>query len=288
MSSSSSYHPPPHLHRVNLHSHGKRPFEECGGYDSEPDGSMPIQPTTSSGTSSSNNHRFPPTTSPSGPRNPETRNKRARSTSSTSTDDSSNPSSSGYNTAQSSSRSDLSSDGPSALPGNAVDCPIHPVASPAPFVSTQDVHMSDFHIPVLPTQPQRIHVPAPPVPEDTLRTSLQRFAEFDRQIAALRTSLAATRSPPLPPVGPSAVGDPAPPNDHWHSNSLNFLSDGASGRSPSTTTDIASSTVPLVPSETLRSLSAFLASSNGQFATRLDHLVSINPSRSHRFQRVPG
>ena len=277
MSSSSGYHPPPHLHRVNLHSHGKRPFEECGGYDSDPDNSMPIQPTTSgtSSSSSSNNHRFPATASPSGPHNPETRNKRARSTSSTSTDDSSNPSSSGYNTAQSSSRSDLSSDGPSALPVNAVDCPIHPVASPAPFVSTQDVHMSDLHLPIPPTQPQRTHVPTPPIQEDTLRTSLQRFAEFDRQIAALRTSLAATRSPPLPPFGASVQdGDPAPSNDSWHPNSSNFLSSGTPGLPPSTTTDIASSTVPLAPNETFNSLSTF-TSSNGQYATRLGHFESI-------------
>ncbi|KAH0826344.1 hypothetical protein J3R83DRAFT_5299 [Lanmaoa asiatica] len=261
--SSSSYHPPPHLHRVNLHSHGKRPFEECGGYDSDPDNSMPIQPTTS-GTSSSNNNCFTTTALPAGPHNPETRNKRARSTSSTSTDDSSsNPSSSsGYNTAQSSSRSDISSDGPSALRVNAIDCPIHPVTSLPPFAATQDVHMSNLHLPIPPNQPQRPHVPAPPIPQDTLRTSLQRFAEFDRQIAALRTSLAATRSPPLPPLGPSVDGDPSPSNGHWHPNSSNFLSNGSSGLPPSTTTDSASSTVAVAPSETFNSLSTFSSSND--------------------------
>lgn len=260
--SSSSYHPPPHLHRVNMHSHGKRPFEECGGYDSDPHNSMPIQPTTSGTSSSSNNNCFSTTTSPSGPHNPETRNKRARSTSSTSTDDSSShpSSSSGYNTAQSSSRSDISSDGPSALPASAVDCPIHPMASSPLFATTQDVHMSDLHLPIPSTQPQRTHVPTPPIPEDTLRTSLQRFAEFDRQIAALRTSLAATRSPPLPPLGPSVDGDPAPSNGHWHPNSSNFLSISSPGPPPSTTTDSASSTVAVAPSETLNSLSTFTSS----------------------------
>jgi len=267
--SSSGYHPPPHLHRVNIHSHGKRPFEECGGYDSDPDNSMPIQHTTS-GTSSSNNHRFPATTSPSGPHNPETRNKRARSTSSTSTDgSSSNPSSSsGYNTAQSSSRSDIFSDGPSALPSNAVDCPIHPVASLPSMAATQDVHMSDLHLPIPPTQPQRTHVPTPPTPEDTLRTSLQRFAEFDRQIAALRTSLAATRSPSLPTLGPSVDGDPTPSSDRWHSNSSNFLSNGSSGLPPFPTTDPGSSTVAVAPSETLNSFTTF-PSFNGQYAPRV-------------------
>lgn len=260
--SSSGYHPPPHLHRVNLHSHGKRSFEECGGYDSDPNNSMPIQPTASGTSSSSNNNCFSTTTSVTGPHNPETRNKRARSTSSTSTDDSSsNPSSSsGYNTAQSSSRSDISSDGPSALPANALDCPIHPVASPPPFATTQDVHMSDLHLPMLPTQPQRTHVPTPPTPEDALRTSLQRFAEFDRQIAALRTSLAATRSPPLPPLGPSVDGDPIPSNGQWRLHSSNFLSGSSSGPSPLTTTDPASSTVAVAPSETLNSLSTFPSS----------------------------
>lgn len=258
--SSSSYHPPPHLHRVNLHSHGKRPFEECGGYDSDPDNSMPIQPTTSGTSSSSNNNCFSTTTSPTGPHNPETRNKRARSTSSTSTDDSSsNPSSSGYNTAQSSSRSDISSDGPSALPTRAVDCPI-PVASPPPFATTQDVHMSDLHLPIPPTQPQRTDIPPPPTPDDTLRTSLQRFAEFDRQMAALRTSFAATRSQPLPPLGPSVNGDLALADGHWHPNSSNFLFNGSSGQSPSTTTDPVPSTVTAATSETLNSLSTFVSS----------------------------
>ncbi|KAF8132841.1 hypothetical protein EV363DRAFT_1397763 [Boletus edulis] len=261
--SSSGYHPSTHLHRVNIHPHGKRPFEECGGYDSDPDTSMPIHPTTSGTSSSSNNNRFPTTTSSTGLYNPEARNKRARSTSSSSIDDSSsNPSSSsGYNTAQSSSRSDISSDGPSALPTNTVDCPIHPVASPPSFVATHDVHMSDLHLPIPPTQPQRPHVPTPSIPEDTLRTSLQRFAEFDRQIAALRTSLAATRSSPLPSLGPSVDGDPIPSNDHWHSDPPNFLSNGSSSLPPSTTSDPASSAVAVAPSETLNSLSTF-ASSN--------------------------
>ena len=265
--SSSGFHPPPHLHRVNLHSHGKRPFEECGGYDSDPDTSMPIQPAPSG---SSNNNRFPATTTSS--TGPETRNKRARSTSSTSTDGSSSTpsSSSGYNTAQSSSRSDIFSDGPSALPASAVDCP---AASSPPFVATQDVHMSDLHLPIPPIQPQRTHVPTPPTPEDTLRTSLQRFAEFDRQIAALRTSLAATRSPPLPSLDSSVDG--VQTNDRWHSNPSNFLSNGSSTPLPST----ASSSVAVVPSETLNSLPTF-ASSNGQYATHLDHLDSINVSPS--------
>lgn len=259
--SSQGYHPSPHPHRVNIHSHGKRPFEECGGYDSGPDNSMP----TTSGTSSSNSLRFPPTASSTGPHNPETRNKRARSTSSTSTDgSSSNPStSSGYNTAQSSSRSDIFSDGPSALPANAVDCPVHAVAAPPSFAATQDVHMSDLHLPIPPTQPQRTHVPTPPTPEDTLRTSLQRFAEFDRQIAALRTSLAATRSPPLPTLGHPLDGDPTSSNDHWHSNPSNFLSNGSSGLPPSTVTGPASSTAAVAPSETFNSLSTY-PSSNGQ------------------------
>ncbi|KAF8557157.1 hypothetical protein OG21DRAFT_375714 [Imleria badia] len=255
--SSSSFHPPTHLHRVNLHSHGKRPFEECGGYDSDPDTSMPIHTTPSGTSSSSNPSRFPATTT--SPTGPETRNKRARSTSSTSTDDSSsNPSSSsGYNTAQSSSRSDIFSDGPSALPAGALNCP---GASP-PFVATQDVHMSDLHLPVPPSQPQRTHVPTPTTPEDTLRTSLQRFAEFDRQIAALRTSLAATRSPPLPTLDSSVDGVQTLSNERWHhSNPSNFLSNGSSGLPPFTATDPASSTVPVAPN----SLSTF-ASSNGQW-----------------------
>ena len=254
--SSQGYHPSPHPHRVNIHSHGKRPFEECGGYDSGPDNSMP----TTSGTSSSNSLRFPPTASSTGPHNPETRNKRARSTSSTSTDgSSSNPStSSGYNTA-----SDIFSDGPSALPANAVDCPVHAVAAPPSFAATQDVHMSDLHLPIPPTQPQRTHVPTPPTPEDTLRTSLQRFAEFDRQIAALRTSLAATRSPPLPTLGHPLDGDPTSSNDRWHSNPSNFLSNGSSGLPPSTVTGPASSTAAVAPSETFNSLSTY-PSSNGQ------------------------
>ncbi|KAG9311229.1 hypothetical protein JVU11DRAFT_8306 [Chiua virens] len=264
--SSSGYHPSPHLHRVSLHSHGKRPFEECGGYDSDPD-NMPIQPTTTSG-SSSNNHRFSSISTPA----QETRNKRARSTSSSSTDVSNPSSSSGYNTAQSSSRSDLSSDGPSVLPANAVDCPVHPVISLPSFVSTHDVHMSDLHLPIPPIHPQRTHVPTPPTPEDTLRTSLQRFAEFDRQIAALRTSLAATRSSPLPPLGPS-VGDPVPSADHWHPNPSNFLSNASSGLPASTTTGIASSTEAVAPSETLNSLNSLPA-----FASSNDSANVITPT----------
>ena len=248
---------------------------------------MPIQPTTS-GTSSSS---FPATSSPAGPHNPETRNKRARSTSSTSTDDSSpHPSSSsGYNTAQSSSRSDIFSDGPSALLPNAVDCPVHPVASPPAFVvnATQDVHLPDLHLPIPSIQPQRIHAPAPPTAEDTLRTSLQRFAEFDRQIAALRTSLAATRSSPLPTLGPSVDGDPIPSSDHWRSTSSNFLSNGSSGLPSSTATDPASSNVAVAPAETLNSFSTF-TSSNGLYATHLDQLQSINaPPLFHSFQMLP-
>ena len=246
---------------------------------------MPIQPTTS-GISSS-----PTTSSPAGPHNSETRKKRARSTSSTSTNDSSShPSASkGYNTAQSSSRNDIFFDGSSALPPNAVDCPVLPVASPSAFVAnaTQDVHLSNLHLPIPSVQPQRVHTPAPPTAEDTLRTSLQRFAEFDRQIAALRTSLAATHSSPLPTLGPSVNGDPIPSSDHWRSTLSNFLSNGSSGLPSFTATDPASSNVAVAPSETLNSFSIF-ASSNGLYATHLDQLQSINaPPLFHFFQILP-
>ncbi|KAF8841418.1 hypothetical protein BDN67DRAFT_520002 [Paxillus ammoniavirescens] len=258
MSSSSNYHSS-QLHRVNRHSNGKRPFEECA----------------SGSTSSGNTHHFP-TNSSSDTSSGEGRNKRARSTSSSDTDvsSSSDSVSTGYNTAQSSSRSDLGFGGPSVLPANEVDCPVPPVASP-PFVAIQDVEMSDLHLGIRPSPPRRNRIPTPAMAEDNLRSSLERFAEFDRQIAALRSSLAATRSPLPPPLGSSGGEDPFVPRDDWAAMSSGFLSGGSTELPASGPNVAGSSNVPVAPSETISSMSTF-SSSDGQSNQRPDPLPSAN------------
>ncbi|KAI6000824.1 hypothetical protein EDD15DRAFT_1801328 [Pisolithus albus] len=114
MSSSSSYRPS-HLHRVNLQSNGKRPFEECG-YDSDPDPSSLNSGTQPSGSGSSGSSHHFSSGSSSNTGAGDGRNKRARSTSSSSNSGHSSSSdvstSTGYDTAPSSSRSDLSLSGP--------------------------------------------------------------------------------------------------------------------------------------------------------------------------------
>ncbi|KAF9220350.1 hypothetical protein BS17DRAFT_347490 [Gyrodon lividus] len=273
MSSSSNYHSS-QVHRVNLHSNGKRPFEECGGYDSDPDSSMNNSLQASGSSTSSGNTRLFTTNSSSGPSNREGRNKRARSTSSSDTDVSSSSGSvsTGYNTAQSSSRSDLSFGGPSALPANVVDCPVPSVSSSPPFVSTHDVEMADSHLSIRrPSSPQRNRIPTPAMAEDNLRSSLERFAAFDRQIAALRSSFAVTRSPLPPPLASSGGEDPPAPRDDWDPISSGFLALGSTELPPSGTTLPDSSDVNLAPSNIISPMSS---SSDGSAS------VAVRPSTS--------
>ncbi|KAF9235451.1 hypothetical protein BU15DRAFT_64806 [Melanogaster broomeanus] len=262
MSSSSNYHSS-QVHHLNLHANGKRPFEECGGYDSDPNSSMnnSLQASGSS-TSSGNSHRCP-TSSSSSTSNGEGRNKRARSTSSSDTDVSTSTASTGYNTAQSSSHSDISFHGPSALPANVLDCPVPPVSSTPPFVPTQDIQMGDVHLDARrSSSPQRNRIPTPAMAEENLRSSLERFAEFDRQIAALRSSLAATRSPLPPPVASSGGEGQPTSHDDWSAMSSSFLSLGSSELHPSDTVGADSSNVAMAPNETVDSVSSF-GSSDG-------------------------
>jgi len=251
MSSSSNYRSS-QLHRASLHSNGKRPFEECG-YDSDPDTSLNSSTQASGSGSSASSRHFPSssTSSSSG----EGRNKRARSTSSSSNSDLSSSSdvstSTGYDTAPSSSRSDLIPSGPSPLSRNAVDCP---VPAPAMF-DPQERVMSDLSI-ELPRPAFTTGVPTTTASssEDSLRSSLERFNEFERQIAALRSSFAASR-PPLP----SQMGSSEHAHEEWHAMSSGFLSTGLS------TSDASDDSVHLVPTDSFSSPPAVQSTSGQQF-----------------------
>ncbi|KAI6121252.1 hypothetical protein F5141DRAFT_507412 [Pisolithus sp. B1] len=257
MSSSSSYRPS-HLHRVNLQSNGKRPFEECG-YDSDPDASLNNGTQSSASGSSGSSHHFSSSSSGSTGAG-DGRNKRARSTSSSSNSGHSSSSdvssSTGYDTAPSSSRSDLSLSGPSALARDAVDCPI---AAPALFGS-QDGNVSNLGI-ELPHSAFTASVPetASISSEDNLRTSLQRFNEFERHIAALRSSIATSRPALLPQMGSSEHA----PHQGWHAGSSTFQPMSSSGLNAPDTSDESTSTIR---DDTFSSMSPF-GSTNGIFAT---------------------
>ncbi|KAI6129349.1 hypothetical protein EDD16DRAFT_1215789 [Pisolithus croceorrhizus] len=235
MSSSSSFRPS-HLHRVNLQSNGKRPFEECGG-------------------SSGSSHHFSSSSSGSTGAG-DGRNKRARSTSSSSNSGHSSSSdvssSTGYDTAPSSSRSDLSLSGSSALARDAVDCP---VAAPALFGS-QDGNVSNLGI-ELPHSTFTASVPetASISSEDNLRTSLQRFNEFERHIAALRSSIATSRPSLLPQMGSSEHA----PHEGWHAGSSTFQPMTSGGLNAPDTSDESTSTIR---DDTFSSISPF-GSTNG-------------------------
>ncbi|KAL4074392.1 hypothetical protein J3A83DRAFT_2736169 [Scleroderma citrinum] len=241
MSSSSNYRSS-QLHRVNLQSNGKRPFEECG-YDSDPDSSL-NNSTQASGSGSSGSSRHFASSSTTSGGSGEGRNKRARSTSSSSNSDLSSSSdlstSTGYDTAPSSSRSDLIPSGPSR---SAVDCP---VPTPATFDSQEGV-MSDLSI-ELPRPAFTASIPSATTSssENTLRSSLERFNEFERQIAALRSSFATSRSPL-----PSQMGSSEHAPEEWHTVSPSFLSMDNSGLPPSDAGDGAVHPVPIDSFSTL-------------------------------------
>ncbi|KAG6334529.1 hypothetical protein ID866_4563 [Astraeus odoratus] len=235
MSSSSNYRSS-HLRRVNIQPNGKRPFEECG-YDSDPEPSL-NNAAQASGSGNPGSSRHFTSNSSSNNGSGEGRNKRARSTSSSSTSDHSSSSdvstSTGYDTAQSSSHSDLSSSGLSAMPRNAVDCPVVPTSAPIP--QQREVSDAPIQLPRPAFAANRPTEMSASV-EDTLRTSLERFNEFDRQIAALRSSLGSS-SPQL------ASSEHAPPHEEWHAMSASFLSMNSSGLRTSDTTDESSHVPP--------------------------------------------
>ncbi|KAI6157303.1 hypothetical protein BKA82DRAFT_787368 [Pisolithus tinctorius] len=199
MSSSSSYRPS-HLHRVALQSNGKRPFEECG-YDSDPDTSLNSGTQASGSGSSGSSHHFSSSSSSSSSTG-DGRNKRARSTSSSSNSDHSSSSdvstSTGYDTAPSSSRSDLRL---------------------GALFASQDRNVSDLAIELpRPTFTASVPATASVSSEDNLRSSLERFNEFERQIAALRSSIATSRPSLLPQMGSSGHA----PREDWQAVSSSF------------------------------------------------------------------
>ncbi|KAI6044576.1 hypothetical protein EDC04DRAFT_319203 [Pisolithus marmoratus] len=248
MSSSSSYRPS-HLHRVNLQSNGKRPFEECG-YDSDPDTSLNNGTQASGSGSSGSSHHFSSSSSSSTSAG-DGRNKRARSTSSSSNSDHSSSSevstSTGYDTAPSSSRSDLSLGGPSTLARDAVDCPI---SAPALFGS-QDRNVSDLGIELpRPTFTTNVPTSTSVSSEDNLRSSLERFNEFERQIAALRSSIATSRPPLLPQMGSSEHA----PHEDWHAVSSSFQPMSSGGLNAADTSDGSTNTIQ---DDTMSSISPF-------------------------------
>ncbi|KAI5990981.1 hypothetical protein EDD15DRAFT_2530894 [Pisolithus albus] len=172
MSSSSSYRPS-HLHRVNLQSNGKRPFEEYG-YDSDPDPS-----SLNSGTQPS----LPHSTFTEGI--PET-----------------------------------------------------------PSVSS----------------------------EDNLRSSLQRFNEFERHIAALRSSIATSRRSLLPQMGSSEHAT----HEDWHAGPSTFQSMNSGGFTARDTSDESNG-----KDDTFSSMSSF-GSTNGISTTHLS--APSTGSRLYPFQ----
>ncbi|KAI6169635.1 hypothetical protein EDD17DRAFT_21380 [Pisolithus thermaeus] len=233
MSSSSSFRPS-HLHRVNLQSNGKRPFEECG-YDSDPDASLNNGTQSGGSGSSGSSHHFSSSSSGSTGAG-DGRNKRARSTSSSSNSGHSSSSdvssSTGYDTAPSSSRSDLSLSGSSALARDAVDCP---VAAPALFGS-QDGNVSNLGI-------------------ELPHSTFTRFNEFERHIAALRSSIATSRPSLLPQMGSSEHA----PHEGWHAGSSTFQPMTSGGLNAPDTSDESTSTIR---DDTFSSISPF-GSTNG-------------------------
>ncbi|KAH7890229.1 hypothetical protein F5I97DRAFT_293 [Phlebopus sp. FC_14] len=304
MSSSSNYHPS-QLHHVNLHPNGKRPFEECG-YDSDSDSHLNtgLQPSGSGSSARSSRFSSSPSSSTSSGEGRNKRARSNSTSSHSSSSDASR--STGYDTARSSAHSDLSLDGPSASPRAAdcpvrpstafvsqeepqdildlvVDRPRQvspPPRAPPSASAEQQLRASlerlndefdrqqemsnlivDRRHQVSPSR-----VPLSTAAEQQLRASLERFNEFDRQMAALRTSLAASRSSSvLPPMASSAGEDTQSPRDNWTPMSSSFLSMSSNGRLASGSSDAVSANATVAPSETLRSSSTF-GSSDGSSA----------------------
>jgi hypothetical protein len=200
---SSEY--PSHLHLQPNATSFKRTFEQFG-YDSGPPMTSALQPSGSG----AGNHHVPPGSSTDVGGNE--RNKRARSTSSSSLSDRSADSSrsSEYNTARSSASLSESSTTDQnlsidqnmrspdySLPAVTSQSSTCTLSTPAPLPSTerQDEDMSDssgFSLDIPRSAPLPAAVPS--ATHDTLRSSIERFNEFDSQIAALRRSHSRTPS----------------------------------------------------------------------------------------------
>ncbi|KAI6002014.1 hypothetical protein EDD15DRAFT_2473073 [Pisolithus albus] len=178
MSSSSSYRPS-HLHRVNLQSNGKRPFEEYG-YDSDPD--------------------------------------------------------------------------PSSL--------------------NSGTQPSIVQSPLLPHSTFTEGIPETPSvsSEDNLRSSLQRFNEFERHIAALRSSIATSRRSLLPQMGSSEHAT----HEDWHAGPSTFQSMNSGGFTARDTSDESNG-----KDDTFSSMSSF-GSTNGISTTHLS--APSTGSRLYPFQ----
>ena len=222
------------LHRLNIQSNGKRPFEECG-YDSDPDTSLNTSTQASSSGSSSSRHLASSSTSGG---SGEGRNKRARSTSSSSNSDLSSSSdistSTGYDTAPSSSRTNIVLTGRSTVQ--------FPPPAPAMFDPQEGV-LSDLSID-LPRPAFNTSIPTTTTSsssEGSLRGSLERFNEFERQIAALRSSFTASRSPLSSQMGSSEHA-----HEEWQAMSTGFLSTSSNGLSAS---DGGDDSIHLVPTD---------------------------------------
>ncbi|KAI6005569.1 hypothetical protein EDD15DRAFT_2358711 [Pisolithus albus] len=200
MSSSSSYRPS-HLHRVNLQSNRKRLFEEYG-YDSDPDPSSlnsGTQPSVS-GSSGSSHHFSSGSSSSTGAGDGGIKELEVQVV---------------PPTAVIRHRPILS--GPSALARDAVDCPI----SARAFFGSQDGGVANLNI-ELPhsTFTEGIPETSSVSSEDNLCSSLQRFNEFKRHIAALRTSIATSRRSLLPQMGSSEHAT----HEDWHAGPSTFQS----------------------------------------------------------------
>ena len=240
------------LHRLNIQSNGKRPFEECG-YDSDPDTSLNTSTQASSSGSSSSRHLASSSTSGG---SGEGRNKRARSTSSSSNSDLSSSSdistSTGYDTAPSSSRTNLVLTGRSTVQ--------FPPPAPAMFDPQEGV-LSDLSID-LPRPAFNTSIPTTTTSSSSggsLRGSLERFNEFERQIAALRSSFTASRSPLSSQMGSSEHA-----HEEWQAMSTGFLSTSSNGLSAS---DGSDDSIHLVPTDSFPSLPATQPTSGQLFFT---------------------
>lgn len=92
------------------------------------------------------------------------------------------------------------------------------MSAPALFAS-QDRNVSDLAIELpRPTFTASVPVTASVSSEDNLRSSLERFNEFERQIAALRSSIATSRPSLLPQMGSSGHA----PREDWQAVSSSF------------------------------------------------------------------
>lgn len=201
--SSSSNHATPQVHRRQ--SHVKRPFAACDSHESDHT-SLHVPAHASGSGSSGSSRQLSSNSGSSGPGIGRT-NKRARSTSSSDSDHSFSSDSSGYDTAQSSAHGDLRLDAPPALS--------HNVAIPHPLRDEE----RNLDLP----QPTAIPSLASAVlAQNNTSDTLDRFSTL---IPPLRSSVASSRSPSLPPVEYSEDA-PATPPIHTMSSDFPSISGG--------------------------------------------------------------